>query len=189
MNTDQGTRFGTWPDTTSRLLYHDLTPAHLSGLPLDGRVVDLGGGNGLLREYVPQAVTVDSDPTKEPDVVADITTWHPLDRVDLAVCRYVTHYLTDDQLDTMLATVARYSPLLCLTAITTNPAIKDANPDPAPRYWRDRLTLRDAIAPAWRVRTWRGFDVEVGADFYRNRLGVEHPGHREHLTTYHLEAR
>ena len=36
---DQGTNFGTWEDTTSRLLYDDAMPAMLNGINTSGNVL------------------------------------------------------------------------------------------------------------------------------------------------------
>ena len=76
---DQGQGFGQWPDPTSRLMYHDVMPVLLSEVDSSRGVIDLGGANGLIREFVDSEVlTVDIDPTKGPDVVADARTWVPL---------------------------------------------------------------------------------------------------------------
>ena len=49
-NIDQGTNFGTWEDTTSKLLYDDAMPAMLNGVNTEGKVLDYGGANGLLKK-------------------------------------------------------------------------------------------------------------------------------------------
>ena len=96
---DQGTNFGTWEDTTSKLLYDDAMPAMLNGINIKGKVLDYGGANGLLKKYIPNSLSIDIDPTKKPDIVGDIKTYNP--NCDLVVMRYLLHYLNDKEVNNL----------------------------------------------------------------------------------------
>ena len=69
---DQGEKFGKWSDSVSRLMYETSTPVFLDMVDTSGRVCDMGGGNGLLKPYISNLLTVDHDPAKKPDIVDDI---------------------------------------------------------------------------------------------------------------------
>lgn len=185
---DGGTAFGTWPDPTAQLIYHDVMPALLSGMPLDGRVVDLGGGNGLLKQWVPQALTVDVDATKAPDVVADILEWTGY--YDVGVLRYVLHYLDDAGVRRLMRHLHAYHHGKLLVIALANDvalAAKRANSVNETKWFRSEAHLLALMAP-WVVVERRRFDYTVGAAFYRWRLGHPNPtAHPEAIVSLLLE--
>lgn len=185
MSIDQGQQFGTWTDPTSRLIYHDAMPALLNRLNLDGRWVDLGGANGLMREWLPNLTTVDIDPTKAPDIVADIVDWTPGEQFDAAVCRYVLHYMDHPTVIDFLRHVGSWaSRLLSIQIVNPRPADKYARSVNEKKYFRTRPHVELLYDMAgW---TWEGsasLDYWVGPEFYRNRLGHPNPPPELHEET------
>ena len=181
---DQGIRFGTWSDSTSRLLYHDIMPVLLNGIDTSGRVGDLGGGNGLLREWFTKLVTIDNDVTKQPDIVDDILTH--VGTYDLIVLRYVLHYLTDEQVSALLEPLCSYlnGPFLVIQFVNDNVFDKQRNSVNEVKFFRTEYQLLRLLAPtpstttSWRVLDRKRVDYRVQAEFYRNRLG--NPGGYAH---------
>lgn len=197
---DQGLQFGTWSDETSRLIYFDAMPALLTGLPrATDRVLDLGGGNGLMRPWFYQPVTtVDTDETKQPDVVADLTRWTPEDSssYDRVLLRYVLHYLTDAE---VVELFARHLPSWWAGPVTviqfvapTRRALaqKRANSVNETKHFRTEPHLLKLLTLSgdWDLTRRVAVDYEVDPDFYRNRLGAEDPtGHPERVVALTLE--
>lgn len=178
---DQGEAFGTWPDDTARLMYHDIMPLALNGIDTSGRVADLGGANGLLKQWIPQAITVDYDESKGPDICEDIRS-HVGD-YDLVVMRYVMHYMDDLSLRSLLNHIRGYHKgrLLVVQFVNDDLAAKRANSVGETKWFRDTIETMAILGEGWRVRSAKSVDYVVGADFYRNRLG--HPNPSAHLET------
>ena len=167
METDGGTSFGKWPNRTAQLIYFDAMPALLP--TVTGPVVDLGGGNGLLKQWLPQALSVDKDASKEPDVVADLLTWSSTN-YPTGVMRYVLHYLPDEQAQQLLTHVATYLNRLVLVQFVNDdlPA-KQANSLNEQVWFRTETQLSALLGP-WQVVERRRLDYTVDAEFYRWRL-------------------
>jgi hypothetical protein len=185
---DQGEAFGRWPDPTSRLIYHDVMPALLNGIDTRGRVADYGGANGLLKAFVPGAVSIDIDASKAPDVVADITT-HQGD-YDLIVIRYVLHYLTDDQVTGLFRHLASFhrGRILLIQFVNDDKAAKLANSVNETKVFRTEAELLALLGP-WRVIDRKRLDYEVTARFYRERLHHPNPTpHQEGVVALRLET-
>lgn len=185
---DAGTAFGTWPDATSRLIYHDAMPALLSGTYTTSPTVDLGGGNGLARQWFPHLTTVDSDEAKRPDVVADVLTWQPAPgrRYDRVLLRYVLHYLADAQVEALLRHVATWhdGELLVIQFVNDDLAAKRANSVNETKHFRTEAQLLALLAP-WSPQRRLALDYVVEPEFYRNRLGHPNPtGHPERVVAY-----
>lgn len=187
---DQGARFGLWPDATSRLMYHDAMPALLSGLPTDRLTIDLGGANGLAREWFPNLVTVDTDATKGPDVVADARNYVPHLEPGLVLLRYVLHYLPDAQVEALLAHVATYARhLLVIQFVNNDLAAKRANSVNERKWFRPELHLRVLVEQHWAITRRVAVEYDVDPEFYRQRLQHPNPtGHRETVVAYTCEA-
>lgn len=195
MNVDAGTRFGTWEDETSRLIYHDAMPALLCGTDTGGRTLDLGGGNGLSRRWFTDVTTVDADADKEPDVVADITTWHPgpwypelgYTRVLL---RYVLHYLNDAAVERLMYHVASWhtGELTVIQFVNDDLDAKYANSLNETKHFRTEAQLRALFGP-WVPLHRVAVSYDVVPEFYRNRLGHPNPtGHPETVVAFNLGA-
>lgn len=171
---DGGTRFGTWGDRTSLLLYEGVMPLLLSQVELDGVVGDYGGANGLLRRWVPGAITVDRDPSKHPDVLDDVV--HHTGVYDVVVMRYLLHYLTDTEVRTMLCTVRTDRVVLVQFTnegdeLTTKRTISAAAGE-SPKHLRTLVELVTLFCGGWTLRTHVQVTYRVHPEFYENRLGV-----------------
>jgi hypothetical protein len=90
---DKGIDFGKWSDNTSKLMYFDSLKDILSKINTSGTVADFGGANGILKQFIPNIITIDIDVTKEPDILDNILTHKGV--YDLIVIRFVLHYLND----------------------------------------------------------------------------------------------
>lgn len=191
MDVDQGTAFGTWTDRTSRLIYHDAMPALLSGIEHPERVLDLGGANGLSREWFPDALTVDVDRSKQPDIVADALVYTPLQAPDLVLIRYVLHYLPDRSVRALLHHVASYhdGPVLLIQFVNDDLDAKLANSfNEGPRHFRSEVHLHGLVdQPPWQLVRRIALEYVVDPEFYTHRLG--HPtgtAHLERVVSYLL---
>jgi len=104
---DQGVNFGTWDDPVSRLMYGHSTPIFLDMVDYSGSVYDLGGGNGLLKQYIPHSISVDIDQNKQPDVIQDIRQFST--KCDLVVIRYVLHYFSDKDVVNLITHIKEHA--------------------------------------------------------------------------------
>jgi len=184
---DQGRAFGTWPDATARLMYHDAIPALLNGVDTSGAVADYGGANGLLKAFIPHAVSVDIDPTKGPDVVDDIATH--VGAYDLVVIRFVLHYLTDAEVKALFAHLATFhrGRVLVIQFVNDDMAGKLANSVNETKHFRTEAGLMDLLGH-WLVRDRKRLDYTVSAQFYRERLAHPNPTpHEEGMVALYLE--
>lgn len=176
---DQGALFGTWSDRTSRLLYHDCMTVLLSQIQVTGPVVDLGGANGLSRQWFPDVVTVDIDPSKKPDVLADVTTF--TNTRETVFMRYLLHYLSDNDVRRMFANLWN-SParqVIVVQFVNDDIDVKLYNSVGESKVFRNEVQLCE-LFPSWVIKTRTVIDYEVDPEFYRNRLGHPNPTpHRE----------
>lgn len=90
---DQGLEFGNWKDKTSQDLYHNTTKDILNLIHIPSLVADFGGGNGLLKKFIPHSISIDIDQSKNPDIIGNIL--DVKQHFELVVIRYVLHYLSD----------------------------------------------------------------------------------------------
>lgn len=195
---DQGTSFGTWDDPVAAYMYRESVPEWVAGLKVDtmADTVDLGGANGLLRSTFPRLLTVDADPAKRPDVVADAA--GPLAvpaSFRQAVARYLLHYLNDAQVAAMARHTADWADRLYVVQFVADPAAKDANSAHEPaRHWRtaERIAHLVTAGSRWHLeRTWTGTPYTVTPSFYEARLGPAPAGrpytpHQEHIVALAL---
>jgi len=190
VSTDQGTAFGTWADPTSALMYRDAMPALLSGVQRDGHTLDLGGGNGLARAWFDRCTTVDTDPSKHPDVVADALTYTPDEPVDRVLLRYVLHYLDNRQVRTLLRHVASYTTeLVVVQFVNDDLRAKQANSVNEVKHFRTEPMVRALLHP-WLVQRRVGVEYDVDPEFYANRLHHPNPvGHPETVVGYLCRCR
>lgn len=194
MNPDQGTRFGTWPDAVSRYMYETSVPEWVAALRVDTGLAwwDLGGANGLLRGAFPNLTTLDSDPAKEPDVVADLLAVPPEPAIPRGILRYVLHYLPDGYVHAMLAALP-VDELVVVQFVNDPPAVKYAASRHEPRrYFRTGPTLYHLLTDGtgWdAAASWVGPTYTVTGDFYVNRLGgvpADYVPHDETIHAHHL---
>lgn len=178
---DQGEAFGRWPNVTARLMYHDIMPIALNGIDTSGRVADLGGANGLMKEWIPQAVTVDYDDTKSPDICEDIL--QHVGDYDLITLRYVLHYMPDDVVRKLLYHIRQYHKgrVLVIQFANDDLAAKQANSVGETKFFRTTIDTMKLLTEYWRVASAKAVDYVVDADFYRERLN--HPSPTAHHET------
>ncbi len=163
---DQGLRFGGWPDPVSQFMYHDSLVEILGLVKITGRVGDLGGGNGILKKYLPRVTTIDCDATKRPDVLADILE-HDVTPYDWLVVRYVLHYLNDyDVIKLFDGLVGRR--VLVIQFVNEDLRSKYRNSVNETKYFRTENQLTKLISPVTEIYST---DYLVDAEFYKNRLG------------------
>lgn len=186
---DQGTAFGRWPNKTARLMYHDIMPLALNGIDTSGRVADLGGANGLMKEWIPHCVTVDYDETKKPDIAEDILT-HAGD-YDLITIRYVLHYLSDGAVVRLFHHLRGYHKgrILLIQFVNEDLAAKAANSVGETKWFRNLDdTIKLVTSNGWGVKSGKAVDYVVDADFYRERLHHPNPSaHHETVIILELE--
>jgi len=195
--TDQGLQFGTWSDNTSRLIYADSMNTLLNGTDVHDRVLDLGGGNGLMRGWFDQVTTVDTDTAKEPDIVADLRSWEPSDTraYDLVLFRYVLHYLTDSELVELFTyhlTEWWSGPVLVIQFVAPDAEalrLKESNSvNEVKRFRTERqLAALLTVSGRWDITRRIAVEYDVDPEFYVNRLGATDPtGHPERVVAYTL---
>ena len=188
---DQGTGFGIWPNQTANLMYRDVMPLALSGIDANGRVADYGGANGILKRWIPQAITVDYDVSKRPDVCADILTH--VGTYDLIVMRYVLHYLTNAQIRALLGHLATFHKgrVLIIQFVNEDLAAKLRNSVGERKFFRTELQLQMLLTAApWYIVSRKAVEYRVDADFYKWRLAHPDPSaHDEKILIYELACR
>lgn len=184
---DQGEAFGRWPNKTARLMYHDIMPLALNGIDTSGRVADLGGANGLLKQWIPHAVTVDYDETKNPDICEDILTH--VGEYDLIVLRYVLHYMDDETVRKLLYHIRGYhnGRLLIIQFANDDLAAKQANSVGETKWFRTSRQTMQLVTEYWKGASAKMVDYVVDADFYRERLNHPNPtSHHESILILEL---
>jgi len=185
---DQGEAFGKWPDPTAQLMYSDIMPLALSGVDTSGIVADYGGANGLLKQWIPNAISVDYDPSKKPDVEADILQ-HRGD-YDLIVMRYVLHYLPNESARKLFRHLASFhnGRILIIQFVNDDLAAKERNSVGEVKYFRDELETTGLFIGDWVGLSYKAVDYMVGADFYRWRLNHPNPTpHYERVCIWELK--
>lgn len=189
---DQGVKFGTWPDPTAQLMYHDIMPLALSGIDTAGRVADYGGANGLLKRFIPHAITVDYDETKSPTICDDILRHRGT--YDLIVMRYVLHYMNNEDVRRLFRHLGSFHKgrILLIQFVNDDDSLLDKlhNSVGETKWFRGEGELRRLIVGPWQIASRKAVDYRVGADFYRWRL--DHPNpcpHDETVVIYELERR
>ncbi len=189
-NEDQGSAFGTWDNPTARLMYHDIMELALTGVDTSGRVADYGGANGLLKQFIPHAISVDYDASKGPDIVEDIMSH--VGEYDLIVLRYVMHYMTDAEVLRLLCHIASFHTgrLLIIQFVNEDLISKYANSVGETKYFRDGADTHSLVSLDWAVQARRFHNYTVDADFYRLRLNHPNPSsHDEQIVIYELIAK
>lgn len=183
---DQGTKFGTWDDPVSRFMYHESAVDYVPRMNIDPEwtVADYGGANGLMKQYLPnRVVTIDSDASKEPDVVANILNHHQ--HYDAIFCRYVMHYLSDAKVRWLAKQMRKRSKRAFVVQFTnewTNRTIKIENSvGEGDKYFRSYNQLVDLLGDVDRL--YRK-DYIVTEEFYANRLGLS--GAKEHAESLNV---
>lgn len=186
---DEGTNFGLWNDDVSRLMYHNIMPLVVGQFDFQGTVADYGGANGLLKDWIPQAVTIDIDESKKPDIVDDITTHS--EEYDNVYMRYVLHYMNDEQIGRMLANIKHKLIVVQFTNEQEDLTIKNliSNGNEDDKHFRDKKELFGLFAD---FAIYKAIEVsyEVTPAFYANRLQVETDlSHKESIQIIGMERK
>ena len=148
---------------------------------ITGSVGDFGGGNGIIKEFIPLAVTVDNDATKCPDIVADILTYNKY--YDTVILRYVLHYLTDLEVLELLTTI-NAKQILVIQFVNENLGIKYKNSISETKYFRCKQQLQ-GLLPKNNTKLLYEKEYTVTKEFYVNRLqNVNGTEHQETLVAY-----
>ncbi len=103
---DKGTEFGKWFDSISKLIYFDSVKDILSKIDTHGIIADYGGANGILKQFIPNIITIDIDASKKPDIVDNILTHKG--NYDLIIIRFVLHYLNDYEVLELFENINKY---------------------------------------------------------------------------------
>lgn len=178
---DKGGKFGTWTDSTSRLMYYDAMPALLNGIDTSGTVADYGGANGLLKNFIPTAISIDCDATKHPDIVADVKTH--IGSYNLVVMRYLLHYLSNYEVTSLFNHLWQSCPvnrILVIQFCNEDLNAKLRNSVNETKHFRTETQLTGLFGP-WLIKQTKRLSYVVGKEFYRNRL--EHPNPTSHEET------
>jgi len=180
---DQGEEFGTWTDNISRLMYHGVMKSIIQLVDIPDSVIDYGGANGLIKQFIPHAVTVDRDTSKNPDIVADILTFK--NNYKLTVIRYVLHYLNDYELLQLFDNLKVRS-VLVIQFVNDDLKSKYYNSQNEPhKYFRSTQQLEKLLPdyPCIYTKSYR-----ITEQFYKNRLGPgNYKPHTETIKAYYGE--
>lgn len=163
-------------------MYDGAMPGLLAGLPFYPIVADYGGANGLMRKFFPGSIyqTIDIDASKNPSIVDDIVTH--IGQYDLIVLRYVLHYLTDKQVGRMFDNIRSYhnGDILIIQFANDGEDLRRKRgisrlvTEDKQKTMRSTPELFSLLCP-FNILGVESVDYEVGADFYKNRLGITTP--------------
>lgn len=175
---DQGDSFGTWTDPVSRFMYVESTARIIERITVPKTVADYGGANGLLKAFIPHAISIDIDPSKSPDICDNILTHKG--QYELVVVRYVLHYLTDRQVINLFANMAsnKVGQVLVIQFVNNDLRSKYKCSQNEVKYFRTEQQTQALLPPCLEVYT---ADYDVTPEFYANRLGI-------HVATGHCET-
>lgn len=188
-NEDQGTNFGKWDDSTSRLIYYDSMKQILDLMDNRGylqgveRIADYGGANGIMKEFIPGIITIDIDSSKNPDIVDDILVHSG--EYDLIIIRYVLHYLNDYEVIQLFNHIESFHKGKVLIVQFVNDELKEKyqNSKNELKYFRT-LNQMKALLPRGEKVLYNG-DYLCSSQFYKNRLNIDNAiPHSEKLIAY-----
>lgn len=181
MDIDQGEKFGTWDDEISKFLYIDSAIEILSLFNIPQNVADYGGGNGLLKKFIPNIITIDKDKSKNPDICEDILEHQGT--YDMIISRYVLHYLNDYEVIELLKICSK-TPSVIIQFVNDNLHDKYFNSHNELKYFRTSAQL-DALLSPFKFNQIYRFKYRVTKEFYKNRLGDgEYKNHFEDLCAW-----
>lgn len=181
---DGGKDFGAGDDPVSELIYRSSAKEFLRNVPTAGkRIADYGGGNGILRRFLNAKAykVVDVDETKKTsgDFICDDITTHR-GSYDLVICRYVLHYLTDEEALQMFEQIRRNGTkkILIIQFVNEKTDLKIKREISErfekgieQKHFRTCKQLFD-LFDGFSVENVDKIDYKVTPDFYRNRLGI-----------------
>tara|TARA_R110000751_G_scaffold73709_2_gene149116 strand:+ start:28165 stop:28746 length:582 start_codon:yes stop_codon:yes gene_type:complete len=180
---DQGKAFGKWTDKISRYIYFDSLELILSDITIPDNVADYGGANGNIKEFIPQAITIDIDSSKDPDINADILEYKGEHK--LIIIRYVLHYLNDYEVIKLFKHIKSYhkGEILIIQFCNNDLISKYENSKNEFKYFRTEYQLEQLIPKESNLIFKE--DIEITKDFYKNRLNLSGAkSHEETINAY-----
>lgn len=180
---DKGVRFGKWIDKVSKLMYYDSTKEILSKIKIPEIVADYGGANGILKEFIPNIISIDIDKSKNPDIIDNIITHKG--KYDLIIVRFVLHYLNDYQILELFNNIKKYHKgKVLIIQFTNNDLIsKYENSRNEFKYFRTENQLDALLISFKKVYVT---EYEVTKEFYKNRLDIDNAkNHNEKIIAYY----
>lgn len=178
---DKGINFGKWKDKTSQYLYFESTIEILKKIKIPNSVADYGGGNGLLKQFIPQIKTIDIDENKQPDLIDNILTHN--NHYELVIIRFVLHYLNDYEVIELFKTINADN-ILIIQFENEDLKTKYQNSINEFKYFRTEKQLK-ALLPKHKEIYNR--EYEVSPEFYKERLGeADYKTHKEILRAYYI---
>ena len=183
---DQGENFGKWSDNTSKFLYKYSILEILNKIEIPEKTADFGGGNGLLKEIIPNIITIDIDKTKKPDIIDNILTHRG--KYDLIIIRYVLHYLNDYELIQLFDNIKSFhkGKLLIIQFCNNDLINKYFNSKNEIKYFRTENQTENLIPKGFKKIF--SMNYICSKEFYKNRLQNENIiEHNEILNAYYYE--
>lgn len=179
---DRGRQFGRWSDDTSKFIYFDSVKEILSLIELPKVIADYGGANGILKEFIPNIISIDIDETKKPDIVDNILTHQG--HYDLIIIRFVLHYLNDYEVLELFENIKQYHNGQILVIQFCNDDLKQKyhNSKNEFKYFRTQNQLEQLLPSNRKIYTK---NYICTSEFYLNRLDIKTDvEHKELLNAY-----
>lgn len=182
---DGGIGFGKWTDEVSKFMYFNSVNEILSKVVITPteKIADYGGGNGNLKNFIPNIITVDKDESKNPDIVDNIL--QHKGNYDTIVLRYVLHYLNDYEVLQLFNNIESYHKGKVLLIQFTNDDLrgKYKNSVNEFKYFRTTQQLEKLLPPNHSKVYSKEYTVTK--EFYVNRLQYKDgTNHQETLNAY-----
>jgi hypothetical protein len=179
---DSGNNFGKWNDKVSKFIYFDSVKEILSKIEINGKIADFGGANGILKQFIPNIITIDIDVTKEPDILDNILTHKGV--YDLIVIRFVLHYLNDYEVLQLFNNIKSYHKgnILVIQFINSDLKSKYQNSKNEFKYFRTKNQLEKLLP---KFKEIYSIKYKCTREFYKNRLNIDDAKpHNEVLKAY-----
>lgn len=181
---DNGTNFGKWTDSVSKLMYIDSTKEILLKIDTSGKIADYGGANGILKQFIPNIISIDIDKSKKPDIVDNVLTHKG--NYDLIILRFVLHYLNDYEILKLFKNIETYHKGKILVIQFTNEDLKSKyyNSKNEFKYFRTKNQLEKLLP---KFKNIYSINYKCTKEFYKNRLNIENAkNHKEEINAYLL---
>ena len=181
---DRGLEFGKWSDRVSKLMYFESTEKILSLIHVPKSVADYGGANGNLKTFIPQAISIDIDTSKKPDIVDNILTH--VGKYHLIVIRYVLHYLNDYEVINLFNHLKEFHTGQILVIQFCNETLKEKyiNSINEHKYFRTSNQL-ESLLPKFNLIYSKKY--QCTKEFYKNRLNIKNAvEHQETINAYYI---
>lgn len=179
---DKGCFFGKWNDKTSKIMYYDSTVKILSKINTKGKIADYGGANGILKNFIPNIITIDIDKSKNPDIVDNILTHKGI--YDLIIIRFVLHYLNDYEVLQLFENIKSYhkGKILVIQFVNEDLKLKYFNSRNEFKYFRTKKQL-EKLLPIF--KNIYSLQYKCSKKFYKNRLEINNAKkHKEQINAY-----